>query len=375
MPMKRDIKQWPPLISLIKGLLHLGHEVYHYSYFCTPETLSDIDCDKLEVVTASSTPYPGSRPFLVRAKETLKARSGLKKFLNRNRRYDFVWLGEWDYPDIVKIVRRSGVDCPIVYQLHEYNPRRFPCCQQVDRVVVPEENRAWMTYFNAGIENVPLVLPNIPLNHPREIGDGGDRILSALKESGKRIVLYQGHMDLRKRCLIEMVQAIAMTDDQFVLAILPANLNAEVKSKMEAESKRLGVGDRVIHLETRTPPAHLGVVGQADIGIGLYRPTTLNQVYCAPNRLYEFTGFGIPVILPDFPGIRKLEASYAGIVTCDPNRPEAIAAAICKLQSPESYRQACDGAAAFFAEQGDYLGNLQRVLEQIQSVDAESLLT
>lgn len=365
LPMKRDIRQWPPVISLIKGLLQLGHEVDHFSYYCTPETLIDVDSDRLQVETVSENPYPGDQSFSTRARATWKARKGLRQFLKDPRNYDYVWLGEWDYPDIVKIVRRAGIKCPIIYQLHEYNPRRFPCCTQVDQVVVPEENRAWMTYFNAGIDRVPLVLPNSPMDHPRKITGELDSTLHTLNESGKRVVLYQGAMDLEKRCLLEMIRAIALTPKQFVLAILPANLTTDVQMRMEKEANQLGVMDRIFFLESRIPPQHLDVIGQSHIGIGLYRPTTLNQVYCAPNRLYEFTGFGIPVILPNFPGIAQTAARYAGVITCEPDSPQSIADAIRCLADSGNYERAVNEAEQFFDNCGDYLKCLRAVIEKL----------
>ena len=56
-PMKRDIRLWPPVISLIKGLLRLGHHVDHFSYYCSPETLASVkDEQGLHVETVSSEP-------------------------------------------------------------------------------------------------------------------------------------------------------------------------------------------------------------------------------------------------------------------------------------------------------------------------------
>ena len=364
-PMKRDIRQWPPLISLIRGLIELGHEVDHYSYYCSRESLADIASERLKVVTFSEEAYPGKASFFTRARATWNSRQGLKTFLRTSNNYDFVWLGEWDYPDILKILRSNKVDCPVVYQLHEYNPKRFQHCPLVDHVVVPEENRAWMTYFNGHSKRVPLVLPNSPYDHPRVINNQLDPKLNELNAAGKRIVLYQGHMDLKKRCLLEMIRAIALTPEEFVLAILPANLTKDLQQRMEAEARQLGVSERLFFLKSQIAPKHLEVIGQAHIGIGLYRPTSLNQVYCAPNRLYEFTGFGIPVILPNFPGIAQIAAKCPGVLTCDPDSPQSIADTICGLADKDNYGNARQGAEHFFDSCGNYMDSLAKTLESL----------
>jgi len=373
-PMKRDIKQWPPLISLIRGLLQLGHEVDHYSYYCSREALANATSENLRVFTCSDKNYPGNANVVIRANATWKSKRGLKNFLRISKQdYDFVWLGEWDYPDILKLLRRNNINCPIIYQLHEYNPKRFQYCPLVDHVVVPEENRAWMTYFNGHSKKVPIVLPNSPYDHPRDCTGQLDPTLRELRRVGRRIVLYQGHMDLKKRCLLEMIRAIALTPEEFVLAILPAKLTNDLQQKMEAEALKLGVSERLFFLKSQLAPRHLEVIGQADIGIGLYRPTSLNQVYCAPNRLYEFTGFGIPVILPDFPGIAQLSSRYQGIRTCDPDNPSSIADAISGLSHKKTYSDACQSARTFFDDRGNYLASLETLISKISFVKNESL--
>ncbi len=136
---------------------------------------------------------------------------------------------------------------------------------------------------------------------------------------------------------------------------------------MEAEARKIGVSERLSFLKSQIAPKHLEVISQAHIGIGLYRPISLNQVYCAPNRLYEFTGFGIPVILPDFPGIAQLAAQYPGILTCDPDSPQSIASAICGLTPKNIYDNACQSAEGFFNNCGNYFASLQRVLAELNS--------
>ena len=370
--MKRDIKQWPPLISLIKGLLHLGHQVDHYSYYCTRECVSDINADQLNITTASQQPYPGTGSFLKRASSTFRARQGLKKIIQKNNDFDVVWLGEWDYPDIVKIIRSANATCPIIYQLHEYNPSRFKCCSQADQVVVPEENRGWMTFFNADLPKKPWTLPNIPWNHPRKISDELDPTLARLNAEGKKIILYQGTMDLERRCLLELLQAMALLPDNHVLAILPADLTEQVKARMTSEATRLGISQRLFFLQSRIPPKHLDVIGQATIGIGLYRPLNLNQVYCAPNRLYEFAGFGIPVVLPDFPGTSQIAAEYSGVITCKPESPESIANAILSLNDPNAYSGAAKSTNDFYDIEANYLERLKELINKIPAVTSRN---
>ena len=260
-PMKRDIRLWPPVISLIKGLLRLGHHVDHFSYYCSPETLASVkDEQGLHVETVSSEPYPGQQQLPVRALATWRARRGLVRFLAGHHDCDLIWLGEWDYPGIMRMVRRAGIRCPVVYQLHELNPRRFKPCRQVDYVVVPEENRAWLTKFGAGLDRLPLVLPNCPLDHPRRVAEHVDPVLEGLCRAGKRVVLCPGGVGvggagIHMRCILEMIEAMASTPKSFVLAIMPtATPDATTRSKLESHAAAHGVADRMVLLENRVAP-------------------------------------------------------------------------------------------------------------------------
>ena len=60
------------------------------------------------------------------------------------------------------------------------------------------------------------------------------------------------------------------------------------------------------------PPGHLQITSHAYIGVLSYVPTketgysVLNTLYCAPNKVYEFAQFGIPMIGNDNPGLNYL---------------------------------------------------------------------
>lgn len=366
--MKRDIRVVPPLISVVKGLTRLGHDVDLFTYYCSPETLAGADIQRLRVETVSEDPYP-TGGLLQRASATWRTRRSLKEFLRHSNGYDYYWLGTCDFPGFIRMARGADPHAAIIFHFHELEPDRFKYCRRADYVVVPEVNRAWLTYFWAGLHHRPLVLPNCPLEHPRRVREHVDETVRLLCETGKRIVLYHGYVDTKKRCLPELIRAVALIPRRYVLAIMPSlPIDRDTQQELEAEINANRVKDRVVFLQTRAAPGHLKVVGKAYVGIGLYRPTSLNQIYCAPNRTYELAGFGVPVILPDYPAISQLAVSYPGILTCDPQCPDSIAKAIHHLDNEEAYQAASAGATRFFAEQGNYLEHLDGLLHAIEAL-------
>jgi glycosyltransferase involved in cell wall biosynthesis len=365
LPTKRDIKTVPPLISLIKGLIKSGHEVHLFTYYYSPQTLAGIDSPLLKVSSISKHPYPAS--LFSRLWASISSYLSLWKEVKKMNGCDYFWISSWDFIGLEKLASRANVQAKIIYQSHEYEPHRFQYCRMADCVVVPENNRGWLTFINAGLKKRPLVLPNSPIDHP-----GGfeikmpDPVLDRLEMEGKRIVLYQGYMALKERCIPELLEAISLCDARLVLCIMPASpLSQEMKSALMTLISRFRLEERVYFLDTRVAPGHLQVIARAHIGIGLYRPTSINQVYCAPNRLYEFTGFGIPVILPDAPGMNQIGSRYSGVLTCDPENPQKIAEALQSLLEDEKYGQACASAREFFQEEADYMKCLQEVIGQL----------
>lgn len=371
-PLKRDVRTIPPLLSLIKGLAAQGHDVHFLCYFCDAASLAGSNHSRLTVEMVSDKPYPKSA--LSRLLASIRGYAALwRHLLAHAHTYDCVWLASWDFRYFGAVARWTGLRAPTVWQLHEYEPERFGRVREADVVVVPEENRAWLTYFAANLATKPLVLPNIPIDHPRQRTGVPEIALARQKDAGKKVVLYQGYIHLEKRCLAELFRAVAILPEQFVLAIMPVpDADSNQVERARTEIRRLGLEARVVWLESRNAPYHLDVLAQADVGVGLYRPTSLNQVYCAPNRLYEFTGFGLPVVLPKFPGLEQLSAKYPGIVTCDPEDENSIAAAVLQLADNEVYESMAMSARRFFDEEADYSRYLSTVLDEVKRVTARS---
>ena len=62
--------------------------------------------------------------------------------------------------------------------------------------------------------------------------------------------------------------------------------------------------------------------------------SSLNHWLCTPNKLWESLAAGVPVVVSDFPVMRRIvlddPAGPLGAV-CDPSDPSAIAAAVASL--------------------------------------------
>lgn len=366
-PLKRDPHNIPPIISAVRALAELGHQVTLFTYHVPDGSFKGLKEENFKLITCDNNPYPKQAFCRVFAtvKCYLKLASLILSF--RKRPVDVVWVGSWDYKGLKFITKKILGNAKLIYQFHEYEEWNFRYCRSADLVAVPEENRAWITFVKAELKNVPALLPNIPFDHPRKKVDISEEpLLAELSRSGNRIILYQGYLDAYKRCLNELIESLLYIENA-VLVVMPAFDDSQRK-KLEEKSTELGLNGRVIFIPYRPAPGHLRVVSMADVGIGLYRPTTINQIYCAPNRLYEFLGYGVPVVLPNVPAIKNLSELYSCIGVCEPDDPKSIANAINTLIENSDRPKLQQEAMRFWSERANYNRYLSSIIERLSII-------
>jgi glycosyltransferase involved in cell wall biosynthesis len=83
-----------------------------------------------------------------------------------------------------------------------------------------------------------------------------------------------------------------------------------------------------------------GLIAQADVGLVLFQPVPAFEYYPGENiiKLWEFLGMGLPVIISDFPRLKKLIEKLDAGIAVDPTTPAAIAAAIRRLRDQPELR-------------------------------------
>ena len=83
----------------------------------------------------------------------------------------------------------------------------------------------------------------------------------------------------------------------------------------------------------------------ADIGICTIVGKTKSYLYAMPNKLFEYTMAGLPVIASNYPDMGKFVTENKMGITCDPESSESIIAAINTLVSdPELREKFAEGA-------------------------------
>ncbi len=183
------------------------------------------------------------------------------------------------------------------------------------KVVVPEYNRAQIINAWWELEKMPIVLPNKQgIEELKNIPDNIKCQLNEIDRETRKIILYQGVIR-KERPLDSFAKAVDELGENYVLYVM-GEKNAEM-------DRLISTYKNIKHINFIAPPYHLLVTQNAYIGILSYVPrkndklhySKLNEIYCAPNKLYEYSGYKIPMIGNDIPGLRyTIEHNNMGVV-------------------------------------------------------------
>lgn len=252
--------------------------------------------------------------------------------------YDLLWI---IHEETAFEFRNDLMGKKYLLSFYELNDHRMdflnklsPVAKNALDIVVPEYNRACILRVWMRLDKTPSVIPNKPLNHPRKrcIPNSYSELLE-----GKKIVLYQGYIN-RSRNLDKVCEAVKdMPGYSIVLMGKGDDLYIqELKNKYP----------QIIHISFIAPPEHLYVTSWAHIAIVKYDFVVLNAIFCAPNKTWEYTGFGIPVLCHDIPGLQYTIGQYKAGICTNMDNTECIKAAIEMID--EQYEEYSKNALVYY---------------------------
>lgn len=226
-------------------------------------------------------------------------------------------------------------------------------------IIECEYNRAHITKAWWELKNLPFVLPNKPyvtIDIPNKSKITTSNELSELisKLEGKKIVLYQGNIS-KERPLDMYIKAVDElgSDWAFVMMLNGENPYPELKTK------------NTYFVPFVAPPFHMEVTSHAYIGILSYVPvknshSILNTLYCAPNKIWEYSKFGVPMISNDLPAL-KYEFTINKMGICVRNA-DVLSIKKALLEIDKDYKNFSDSAKRFY-EAFDYEKQIYNIIK------------
>lgn len=218
-----------------------------------------------------------------------------------------------------------------------------PFITRARRVVVPEPCRAAIFRVWYQLPYTPTVLPNKPYsfagkrNMPVPPGPALDELN---RIQGRKLLLYQARM-VRMEAF-DVARAINdYLGDEYVLGIL-----GQIRDhSMFTELKNLYPD--LVHVDYIPPPDHLSVTSHAHIGFLIYNYESLNNVFCAPNKTWEYASLRLPMMCHELPMLSQQLEQYKAGETFRSGDPRSVAEGIRRID--DDYDAYCNGAEKLFA--------------------------
>lgn len=358
--LKEDFGIYPPCIAQVHLLREAGARVVVICGACPPGIARDFEEAGVEIrivgnsrltagVLGKFVSYASYRSRAIKAASDISSESVL-------------WFGTADTAMALGRAFRRGLEVATVLELYDTYPvyRKaltyiLPRCALV---VACDPTRAEIMQSWYKLPTRPIVMPNKTYAHPRMRDIDATSTVRA-EAIGRMVaghaIVYQG-LITEDRTLKPLATALrAMNDDRWWLYLL-GPVRGQAIEDIQV------IYPNTAYLGTHVPPTHLELTSHATIGVAYYDRSSLNNVFCAPNKIYEYTGFGIPVLANDVSGLRStIGANRAGICV-DFNDAQAIAAAIADIDA--DYEGFSARARAFF-EQVDNLAMTREVLRRL----------
>lgn len=194
-------------------------------------------------------------------------------------------------------------------------------------VIAANEERAKIMVEHYGLAQTPLAIRNIP---PEPISALSDAEVFALypglkkQSADERLLVYQGDIDL-SRGLKDYIEAMENLPQNYRLILIGGGPDLREIEQLAASPKY----SKKITVIGKVPKAHLhDMLRQCDVGIITYPNKGLNNLYCAPNKLFEYAQAGLCVACTDNPTLGSVLQKHSFGLT---SRPDGIADAINKV--------------------------------------------
>jgi glycosyltransferase involved in cell wall biosynthesis len=156
-----------------------------------------------------------------------------------------------------------------------------------------------------------------------------------------RVLLFQGGFSVGRQ-LEHLVAAMASVRTPDVHLVLLGD--GQLRQPLQQQAAAAGLQGRV-HLHPAVPQSQLlAWTAAADAGVIPYQPTCLNNLYCTPNKLFEFIAAGLPILASDLPEIRAIVSGHGIGQLADLSSTDTIARAIDEFFADPARLEAWRGA-------------------------------
>lgn len=312
-----------------------------------------IDCDS----------FLARQPKIGKAFRWLSFRRQVFNILKKEQ-FDFLWLAS---ADATLALGKKLLQYRYILQIQElydteprYHKNLKIFMRNAKKVFVPEEVRAHIFRAWYQLKETPVVLPNKPYGHPRTrnlpITDPAAAKAFARIPKDATILFYQGGVN-KSRNIRPFLEAVISLGHPWCLAIQCPRCDYDyVRENYHCNN--------VYYIPYIPAPRHLEITSHVHVGLVTYEHLHMNNEFCAPNKIWEYVGFGLPIIGNDVYGLSFPIQKYNFGVTVNPDVAscsEIKQKLLCITNNEEQYSM---NAKKFF-DSFNLEENIKRVLDTL----------
>ncbi|MHB0999824.1 MAG: glycosyltransferase [Armatimonadota bacterium] len=231
-------------------------------------------------------------------------------------------------------------------------------------VIAANKERALLMKEHFGLIQTPVSIRNIP---PQNINADRISVLDnypLLKKSSRIKLIYQGDIALH-RGIDRFIYAMKGLVDSCELILVGGGQDLPIIKDLVDELDLNGsikfVG-KVLRDDLQQ------IIRSCDIGIITYNSKGYNNIYCSPNKLYEYTQAGLPVIVTAQPPLKEAVEGYGIGVVCgdqlDPSVDDITKAIHVAAKEMHTYKLNIPR----FLHDNDWNNEADKLLSAVQSI-------
>ena len=290
----------------------------------------------------------------------------------RKERPDYVYCHDYYSAVLAYLLLKTKYKGRIIYDAHEliipekeYPDRRQSffywfeqrIVKKVDLLICASKERGDLMQKHYKLITTPLVIDNISqlaISSDSETADVLKSLDSFFQQPGTTVV-YAGAVTKTRR-INDLLETVASMSLQFKLLIVG---NGPFLSELRDEASKYT--KLVTAFTGGVPYKSLGaILSRCDIGFLYYPSDTLNNTYCASNKIYEYASVGLPMLANENPTVKAiLNKSKIGLSTGD------FKAGLIRISAEINfYKQMCE----VFTTNNQWSSEASLLLERIKAI-------
>lgn len=359
---KTDLHYYPPCMMQIRYLNACGVKTEVWFASSNDSALQILQRENIPYVCLGESPRVKSK--LGKVKNWLEFRRNVQRQLNTIDASEIdqtlLWIGTAESAiPLLGLLDKYHYNLTMLELLddkkNELKRKLFSIlAKKAVALVACEETRAYLMRYWFELDKLPYIMPNKPyeLGTQKYSAPSCEKTQKAIELiKGKQFIIFQGIYQ-KLEYMKAVAGALAAMNSDYYFVLMGFDLN---KTNAYEELKK--IYDKVIEVPSLPAPLHLEVTSHANMGLVFYDDSTLNQTFCAPNKIYEYSGFGIPMLANKIPGLENTVGRFNAGCCVDFNT-EALIRAIRDIDT--NYQEYSKNANALYSSVDN-----RRVIEEI----------